>query len=612
MAKKRFISVFVVLVVLLSVIPASASSANKYYTATKTKSVEFTNNSASSVTLRSSNNNKYEYAAYEEGGKQQSSSSSSSGTFNLGAKRQVVITALDDISPVEIYLGSELVGSAVTVRELNNTRANAYYTATDRTSFEFTNNTAAAITLRATNNNKYEYAEYEEGGKQSSSSYSTTGTHNIGAKRRVVITALDDISPVDIYLGAELVGAAVTVRERSNTRANAYFTVTDKKSFEFTNNTAASVTLRATSSNKYQATTYDEGGKQVSSAASTTGTHNIGAKRRTVLTALDAISPVVIYFGSELVGTAITVKDLSTGYVYPPLTPGANPPDQPPDDPPVPTPTPTPTPDPTPTPTPTPTPDPTEPPAPPTSEPFPGLDGFTVEQVDLVGIKLQWNAIEGSIGYRVYRSDAAGDLGVSATDFYCLFHEYIDVNVEPGEVYYYTVRQIISEATIQGAPETYGAQSAQLECRAPDKVIGDDLPSPGAEMQKKIIVMQIDDPLMTMANGNRQEIDPGRGTMPIIRNDRTLVPIRAIVEGIGGRVDWEESTREVTLTYRQNTVRMWLDVTTINVNGTAKTIDVAPTSINERTMVPIRFAAENLGCAVEFINSTRQVVIVYY
>lgn len=34
-------------------------------------------------------------------------------------------------------------------------------------------------------------------------------------------------------------------------------------------------------------------------------------------------------------------------------------------------------------------------------------------------------------------------------------------------------------------------------------------------------------------------------------------------------------------------------------------------TINSRTMVPIRFAADNLGCEVEWLNSARQVVIIY-
>jgi hypothetical protein len=57
---------------------------------------------------------------------------------------------------------------------------------------------------------------------------------------------------------------------------------------------------------------------------------------------------------------------------------------------------------------------------------------------------------------------------------------------------------------------------------------------------------------------------------------------------------------------------MWLDNQTISVNGVNKEIDVPPTTRNQRTIVPIRFVAENLGSEIDWLNSTQQIVIVYY
>lgn len=52
-----------------------------------------------------------------------------------------------------------------------------------------------------------------------------------------------------------------------------------------------------------------------------------------------------------------------------------------------------------------------------------------------------------------------------------------------------------------------------------------------------LLTMQVGNPIMTV-NGTESEIDPGRGTAPIIQNGRTLVPIRAIIEAMGGSVNW--------------------------------------------------------------------------
>lgn len=57
---------------------------------------------------------------------------------------------------------------------------------------------------------------------------------------------------------------------------------------------------------------------------------------------------------------------------------------------------------------------------------------------------------------------------------------------------------------------------------------------------------------------------------------------------------------------------MYLNSKKLSVTGSSKEMDVALESVNDRTYVPIRFSAENLGCAVDWINSTRQIVIVYY
>ena len=52
----------------------------------------------------------------------------------------------------------------------------------------------------------------------------------------------------------------------------------------------------------------------------------------------------------------------------------------------------------------------------------------------------------------------------------------------------------------------------------------------GYAVEDFTLQLQIDNPIMTV-NGSEQEIDPAIGTTPVIgENDRTLVPIRAIIE----------------------------------------------------------------------------------
>lgn len=127
------------------------------------------------------------------------------------------------------------------------------------------------------------------------------------------------------------------------------------------------------------------------------------------------------------------------------------------------------------------------------------------------------------------------------------------------------------------------------------------------DVEKTVITMQIDNPKMTI-NGAEQAID-AEGTTPVVVNDRTLLPVRAFVEGIGGTVNWDEETQTATLTYNGDEIRLTINSTTAYLNNEAKTLDVTPVIINDRTMLPIRFIAESFGFAVDWTQETQTVTI---
>lgn len=131
-----------------------------------------------------------------------------------------------------------------------------------------------------------------------------------------------------------------------------------------------------------------------------------------------------------------------------------------------------------------------------------------------------------------------------------------------------------------------------------------------AEVPADVIVsMQLNDPIMEI-NGQETEIDEGRGTVPVAINGRTLVPIRAIIEAFGGVVGWDADTQSVLLSLEDDTIKLTLDSTEAYLNDKAETLDVAPTVINERTMLPIRFVAEGFNLGVAWDNSTQTISII--
>ena len=123
-----------------------------------------------------------------------------------------------------------------------------------------------------------------------------------------------------------------------------------------------------------------------------------------------------------------------------------------------------------------------------------------------------------------------------------------------------------------------------------------------------VITLRIGDANM-MVNGISAEIDPGRGTVPVIENDRTLLPVRSIVEAVGGSVEWKQETQTAELVYNDTVIRLVINSSTAYVNDAAQMIDTAPVIINDRTMLPIRFIAENFGFDVGWEQETQMVTI---
>lgn len=128
-----------------------------------------------------------------------------------------------------------------------------------------------------------------------------------------------------------------------------------------------------------------------------------------------------------------------------------------------------------------------------------------------------------------------------------------------------------------------------------------------AQQDDLTITMQIGNPVMTV-NGEEKAIDE-QGTAPVIIDNRTLLPVRAIVEEIGGGVAWDEETRTVLLGYKDDIIILEVDNNTAYLNESKRELDVAPTVINDRTMLPIRFIANGFGFDVDWNDDTQTVTI---
>lgn len=96
---------------------------------------------------------------------------------------------------------------------------------------------------------------------------------------------------------------------------------------------------------------------------------------------------------------------------------------------------------------------------------------------------------------------------------------------------------------------------------------------------------------------------------PMMINDRTMVPLRAIFEALGASVDWNDATQTVTSSKGGSTIVLTIDSTVMYVNGTPITLDVPAQVVSDRTLVPIRAISEAYNTTVDWDDSTQTVII---
>lgn len=97
---------------------------------------------------------------------------------------------------------------------------------------------------------------------------------------------------------------------------------------------------------------------------------------------------------------------------------------------------------------------------------------------------------------------------------------------------------------------------------------------------------------------------------PVIENGRTLVPFRAVLEKMGAEVDWDNDTQTVSCKLGEREVSLVINSDKMTVPEGEITLDVPAKIINSRTMVPVRAVSEGLGAQVDWDNDTRTVVVV--
>lgn len=202
-------------------------------------------------------------------------------------------------------------------------------------------------------------------------------------------------------------------------------------------------------------------------------------------------------------------------------------------------------------------------------------------------VKLTWLAPEtvkglDLVGYYVYRGDSKyGYDEAPLNDFTTPECLWTDNTVQPGLTYRYFVTAVYANGA-----ESKGSNEVEVS------------------LDGKLIVLTVGSGVATVG-GTEVELDQP----PTIVDGRTMLPFRFVAENLGAEVFWNADSQEVTAAAAGVTVVLTVGSQTALVNGEPRPINVPPSIVNGRTMVPLRFLADAFGWNLVWDNVKRQVVI---
>lgn len=117
------------------------------------------------------------------------------------------------------------------------------------------------------------------------------------------------------------------------------------------------------------------------------------------------------------------------------------------------------------------------------------------------------------------------------------------------------------------------------------------------EGQYGFFIFEIGSPTMIF-NGKTEVIDPGFKTAPLLIKGTTLLPIRVIIEKMGGTLKWDKTKNIIDIKYKNKSITLQIGKNTASVDNEEKMLDVEAVILKNRTMIPLRFVAESLGYTV--------------
>ena len=105
-------------------------------------------------------------------------------------------------------------------------------------------------------------------------------------------------------------------------------------------------------------------------------------------------------------------------------------------------------------------------------------------------------------------------------------------------------------------------------------------------------------------------LKPNADAEPILIENRTMLPLRAVFESLGASVEWNGETRTVSAERGEITLRMTVGDDFLMKNDERIPLEVPSVIRENRTFIPLRAVAESFDCAVYWDGDRRVVRVV--
>ncbi|TKH33181.1 copper amine oxidase [Paenibacillus polymyxa] len=96
---------------------------------------------------------------------------------------------------------------------------------------------------------------------------------------------------------------------------------------------------------------------------------------------------------------------------------------------------------------------------------------------------------------------------------------------------------------------------------------------------------------------------------PIVSQNTTLVPLRGVFESLGAQVEWDSKAKKVTASKDDDTLTLNIGSKLAYKNSKPVQLDAATQIQKGQVLVPLRFVSQSLGAKVNWDQTTRTVTI---